>query len=362
MKPIALCIVGCGAVVADLHMPVIETLQKKGAVNVVALVDNQKERAGRFIRKFREAKVYEKLEEALQSKAVGLTFVASPPGLHAEHVLTALNAGSHVLVEKPMVTNSTDAQRLVEASRRKGLITAVGLPRRYYPHVAEMAERIANGDFGPRLTFRYREGGSFGWPVASDAVFRREKSGGGVLMDKGVHALDVLEQLFGAVKVKGCLDDSLGGGVECNALLDLEYSQAQGQLQLSWDQPLNNGIWVSGAKADAFLALENIHTYRWREPKGTWAVLPARKSWPNSIAPNGSRKTPADYYQCIELQWWGALRAIVLGEPAAVDAERAGHVIRAIELSYMQSQSLNLPWLSRQERETSQKLHWRAAA
>ncbi len=362
MKPIALCIVGCGAVVADLHMPVVESLQRKGAVNVVALVDNQKDRAGRFARKFRDAKVYDKLDEAIQSKPIGLTFVASPPGLHAEHVLAALNAGSHVLVEKPMVTNSIDAQRLVDASRKKGLVTAVGLPRRYYPHVAEVAERIANGDFGPRLTFRYREGGSFGWPVASDAVFRREKAGGGVLMDKGVHALDVLEQLFGAVKIKGCRDDSQSGGVECNALLDLEYVRAEGQLQLSWDQPLNNGIWVSGEKADAYLALETIHTYRWREPKGTWKVLPAQKDWPNSLTPNGPRKSPSDYYQCIGLQWWGALRAIALGEPPAVDAERASQVIRAIESSYRQSQSLVLPWLSRPEQVTSQKLHWRAAA
>ena len=362
MKPIALCIVGCGAVVADLHMPVVEVLCKKRAVTVVALVDNQKERAGRFLKKFPGATVFEKLDEALRAQPVGLTFIASPPGLHAEHALTALAAGSHVLVEKPMVTRSADARRLAEATKAAGRVTAVGLPRRYYPHVAEVSDLISRGEFGSDVTFRYREGGTFGWPVASDAVFKREKSGGGVLMDKGVHALDVLEQLFGNVSVLRCRDDALQGGVECGALLDLQYPGARGQLHLSWDQPLNNGIWISGSKGEAFLGLEVIHTYQWREPGGKWTVRAARKAWPKSLQANGPLKTPSDYYQCIALQWWGALRAIMLGESPAVDAARAGQVIQAIEAAYAQSESLSLPWLTPDEQKNMIPLHWRAAA
>ena len=362
MKPIALCIVGCGAVVADLHMPVVEVLSRKRAVTVVALVDNQKERAGRFLKKFPRATVYEKLDEALRAQPIGLTFIASPPGLHAEHALTALASGSHVLVEKPMVTRSSDAQRLAEATKAAGRVTAVGLPRRYYPHIAEVADLIARGLFGSNLTFRYREGGAFGWPVASDAVFKREKSGGGVLMDKGVHALDVLEQLFGDVRVVRCRDDALHGGVECGAVLDLQYPNVKGELSLSWDQPLNNGIWISGSSAEAFLGLDVIHTYKWRQPGGKWTVRAAQKAWPKSLLANGPLKTPTDYYQCIALQWWGALRAIVHGERPAVDAERAGQVIRAIETAYAQSEPLTLPWLTPLEQSNMNPAHWRAAA
>ncbi len=362
MKPIALCIVGCGAVVADLHMPVVEILRRKGAVRVVALVDNQKKNAARFLKKFPGATVFEKLSEALAAEPIGLTFIASPPGLHAEHALAALASGSHVLVEKPMVTNSADAQRLAEATKAAGRITAVGLPRRYYPHVAEVSDLISKGDFGSNITFRYREGGTFGWPVASDAVFKRERSGGGVLMDKGVHALDVLEQLFGDVRVLRCRDDALRGGVECGATLDLKYPNAQGELHLSWDQPLNNGIWIFGEKCEVYLGLDVIHTYRRREPGGQWSVRAARKAWPNSLQPNGPLKTPSDYYQCIALQWWGALRAIVLGEKPAVDAERAGQVIKAIETAYSKSEPMPLPWLTAIEQENSVQSHWRTAA
>lgn len=362
MERLNLCVIGCGAVVADLHLPVMERLEKSGVVRVTALVDNQPVRAERFRRRFREARVFSKAAEALAANPTQLTFIASPAGLHAEHTLAALAVGSHVLVEKPMVTNAADALRLTARAAETGKVIAVGLARRYYSHAAEVAERITRGDLGDAVTFTYREGGAVGWPMASDAVFRRPISGGGVLMDKGVHALDLLDQLFGPATVSSCLDDSLAGGVECNSIVDLTYPGASGRLQLSWDQSLNSGIWIRGSRAEAYVGLDDINHYRWRAPGEPWKGVRAGKSWPADTGPNPRRQIPMNYYECIHLQWVGALRAVLYGEAPAVDAARATRVIATLEKAFSVAQPLDLPWLGQAEAAAARRQHWRAAA
>lgn len=359
-----LAIIGCGAVVEDLHVPPLLKLARRGALRVTALVDNNLERAGKLRREFPSAQVFGSPAEAYAAGPVQLTLITSPPGLHVAHGLAAFAAGSHVFTEKPMVTTGADADRLTAAAAQAKRVLAVGLPRRYFPHVAEVAALVASGELGDELTFTYREGGPYLWPVASEAPFRRATSGGGVLMDKGVHVLDTLDQIFGATEIIRSADDSLRDGVESNARVELRYPQfnACGTLQLSWDQPLNNGLWLRGARGEVWLGLDDIGVYRQRTPGGAWREVRSTVAWPTTLSARPERATPDGYCDCVRFQWIGVLRAIHFGEEPAVDGLRATRVIRAIESAYQRAEPLDLPWLSAPERTALKANHWRAAA
>lgn len=357
-------IIGCGAVVEDLHVPPLLKLARRGALRVTALVDSQPARIEKLRREFPGARGHGSPAEAYAAGPVSLTLITSPPSLHVAHGLAAFAAMSHVFTEKPMVTTGADADRLTAAATVAKRVLAVGLPRRYFPHVAEVAALVASGELGDELTFTYREGGPYLWPVASEAPFRRAISGGGVLMDKGVHMLDTLDQLFGAAEVVRSADDSLRDGVESNARLELRYPQfnACGTLQLSWDQPLNNGLWLRGARGEIWLGLDDIGVYRRRAPGGPWREIRATATWPTTLSPRPKCATPDGYCDCMLFQWIGVLRAIQFGEAPAVDGLRATRVIRAIESAYRQTEPLDLPWLSTPERAALKANHWRAAA
>ena len=180
-------------------------------------------------------------------------------------------------------------------------------------------------------------------------------------MDKGVHALDTLDQLFGATEVVRSEDDSLRGGVESNVRVELRYptAGASGTLQLSWDQPLNNGFWLRGSRGEIWFSPDDIGVYRLRTPAGTWREIRAAAAWPTNLSPQPERTTPEGYYDCVLLQWVSVLRSILLGEAPAVDGIKAKRVIRAIEAAYQQAIPLDLPWLSGPERAALQANHWR---
>src|SRR5207253_244567 len=79
-----------------------------------------------------------------------------------------------------------------------GRVLAVGMVRRMFPSLALAKELVEGGALGDDLRFVYREGSVYGWPVSTDAAFRRATAGGGVLTDVGSHVLDFLAAIFGA--------------------------------------------------------------------------------------------------------------------------------------------------------------------
>ena len=354
-------IIGCGAAVEDLHVPWLKKHQRNGMINIVALCDRSPHRAAALGRAFPRARICAQVEEALTS--IDLALIASPAGLHFEHALAALRAGSHVLTEKPMVTRSEDAEALCSAARTARRVLAVGLPRRYFPHAAEVARIVRNGELGDRLSFKYREGAPYSWPVASAASFRRESSGGGVLMDKGAHALDTLDQVFGAGAVLSCRDDALVEGVECNAVVELTYPElgARGSFQVSWDQPLQSGLHIRGERAEIWLDLDDIRTYRRRSVGESWSFVRSSTAWPANLSPNPRMRQPAGYLECIEFEWIGMLRAVLHGEAPGSSGESAGRVIKLIEDAYRAAEPLDLPWLSDPERAHMRERHWRVS-
>ncbi len=156
--------------------------------------------------------------------------VVSPNYLHAEHAVAALNAGKHVLVEKPMATTLEDCDRMLAAAERAGKVLAVGLEMRVFTLFAKVKELIGAGAVGRPLHLKldlwrrpYRAGAG-GWKTDPDKL-------GSAILEEPIHYLDLARWYFEGVGEPTALQawsNSRDGREMLNESLDvrLEFPQA----------------------------------------------------------------------------------------------------------------------------------------
>ncbi len=117
---------------------------------------------------------------------------------HAECTIAALNAGKHVICEKPMAMNSKEAEEMLEAAKRNNKLLMIGFVRRHGNDCKVVKDYIDTGFFGDlyyaKATYLRRNGNPGGW------FGDKSRSGGGPLIDLGVHVIDLVRYLFGNPK------------------------------------------------------------------------------------------------------------------------------------------------------------------
>ncbi len=353
-----LMVIGCGAVFDQYYRGALKALEARGMAQVLALVDPDTRRTAGLERQFRSARAFAAPAEAFERATPDLTIIASPPGWHAEHALAAFDAGSHVLCEKPMAISVEDAERMVAAARAARRVLAIGMTRRMYPCLAEARALLAAGAIGDGLRFVYREGGVYGWPVGTDFPFRRATGGGGVLIDKGTHVLDFLCALFGEPVAAAYADDGHTDGVETTCEIALVFPGARGKVQLSWSQPLANGLHITGSVGQLTLHPWRLDAVRWRRNGGAWETRVSPATWPCDLRPNGRRGVPRTYEDCVYYQIVQVLRALTHGEAVPVTGEQGLAVVRAVQACYGKATPLRLSWLAEAEQARADALHW----
>jgi len=358
---IEVLLIGAGAVVEEHYCAPLRRLEKAGAVRVRGVADPNETRSRRIAARFKTARPFSDIDAAMASGSYDLAIVASPPGMHADHAGAAFAHGCHVLCEKPMTTTTAAAARMNAAAHDAGRVLGVAFPRRFYASFADVAALIATGGLGEDLRFTYREGSTYSWSIATGAAFQRQQSGGGALLDRGVHMLDQLNWLFGdPVVVERSFDDSMRDGVETNARLELAFPRARGTMQVSWELPLYNGLHICGTGGEVILHGDDLRTYLRKTPDG-WMRVPAKANWPADLERSGGKRMrPGNTYACFEAELVAMLRCIAFGESFPVTGERAQAVQTAIEHAYNNAEPLECPWLSDEEQAAARAKHWKA--
>jgi predicted dehydrogenase len=353
-------LIGAGAVVEQFYQAPLRRLEKAKAIQVLGVVDPSEARGRQIAGRFKRARSYLDCEDAFHDGSYDLAIIASPAGFHADHACLAFEHNCHVLCEKPMATTVVDADRMNAAAAKADRVLGVAYPRRFYSNFADVARLVASGELGDELEFTYREGTTYNWRVATDAAFRRERSGGGALLDIGVHMLDQLTWIFGDPVVTRSFDDSLGNGVETNSLLALTFPRARGIMQVSWEYPLNNGLWIRGPLGEVMLDGGDLRTYRRKTPQG-WSLVPTTTSWPTDLTPGGGKRIrPGNLSPCFDAELVAMLRCIRFGEAFPVTGVQAAGVQAAIEQAYENAEALECSWLPDDEQVAARAKHWKA--
>ena len=185
--------------------------------------------------------------------------VAVPNAWHGTVGAALASAGKHVLMEPPFATQNAACRAVVQAAERAGTILLAAHPRRHL-HVMRWTDAvIRSGLLGPIRRIDWREGRVFDRSNVTDVVLWPDE--GGVLMNPGVHALDLLWWWFGVVEPVRYRDDSVGG-VESECILECRIGGAEGRIELSRSRELANTCRIEGEKGFVEVHLLRNHVIR----------------------------------------------------------------------------------------------------
>lgn len=334
-RPIRLGIVGCGAVVREVHLPVIAGHPD---LDVTMLCDLNRNQAMLARRQFGlQATITQDVGE-LAGK-VDAALVAVSPRFHAPVTLELLERGIDVLCEKPLATTAADGNKMAEAAARTGRVLAVALMSRFFPHNEPLRELVHDGELGEIQEVVAEDGAPLGWTMTSNAYFDRKTTAGGVFFDAGVHLLDRVLWLFGDLTDRTYEDDSYGG-VETNARLrgyfQLANQRVPARIELSWSHALGRSIRVVGSEAtlEAHHREPHVLTVRRRTRKGTRELqLTCARSWSSLGAYHAQI---ADF-----------VRAVRERRAPFVTADSAVKALAVIEDAYANRTRMAQPWVER---------------
>ncbi|MFC4812081.1 Gfo/Idh/MocA family protein [Paenibacillus sp. GCM10023250] len=183
-------IIGCGGIANGKHLP---SLAKVKEAEIVAFCDIIVEKAEQAKEKYgnEESKVYTDYKEMLKDASIDVIHVCTPNDSHAVISIDALEAGKHVLCEKPMAKTAADARKMLEAAKRTGKKLSIGYNNRYRADSRYLKQAVDAGELGEiyfAKAHAIRRRAVPTWGVFLD----EEKQGGGPLIDIGTHALDLV--------------------------------------------------------------------------------------------------------------------------------------------------------------------------
>lgn len=197
MKQVKTGIVGCGKV-AHLHAVGLTQLEESA---FTAVCSRNGERAQAFAEKY-GVEAYTDVEEMMRDSGVEAVVVCTPHPAHRETSVSLLQAGVHVLVEKPLASSLDDCDAMISAARSAGVNLGTISQRRFYEPVQRLHTAIVEGKIGKPVVGMVL---MLGW--RDEAYYQSdpwrgkwEEEGGGVLVNQAPHQLDLLQWFMGPIE------------------------------------------------------------------------------------------------------------------------------------------------------------------
>lgn len=203
-KKLKIAVIGAGGIATNKHLPGYAQMDN---VEVVAICDIKIEKAQRLAEKYNVPQVFENYKDVLELPGLDAIDICTPNYLHSIIAVEAFEHGLHVFSEKPDAVSVAEAERMKAAAEKSGKVLMVMRNNRYMPISSFLKKYIEDGNMGEiyaaRCGWQRRRGvpGRGGWFTT------KEQSGGGPLIDLGVHMIDLTMWLMGnptPVAVSGC--------------------------------------------------------------------------------------------------------------------------------------------------------------
>ena len=222
MKKLKWGVIGAGGIARTRTIPGLALAQN---AELAAVMDPKPDMAGSLAQTY-GGRAYTSAAELMQDPQVEAVYIASPVYAHEEQVLMALAAGLPVLVEKPAGRTVAECLTMQSAARQAGVPVGVGFMMRFHTFHQQIRQLIQSGALGQVVSARAQQ---IFWYPAMENCWRQEKrlSGGGALMDVGIHNIDLIEYITGSRtrRVTGFTNTrtfSYDVDDMCNLLLQLE--------------------------------------------------------------------------------------------------------------------------------------------
>ena len=210
-KSVRFGIVGCG-MISHYHADAIGAVEN---AELVGACSRSRESAEAFCGKY-GIRCFESYEQMLASSDITAVSICTPSGDHARQILMALRAGKDVVVEKPMCISLADADEVIRLAEETGKKVCVISQLRFSDAIQEIRRAIREGLLGKvysvALTMRYFRSQAYYDQAGWRGTWAMD--GGGVLMNQGIHGIDMLCYLFGPAEEVGAYAATLGRDIE----------------------------------------------------------------------------------------------------------------------------------------------------
>ena len=206
MEQKVIAIVGCGRIARGSHFPALTQLEN---VRIKYACDLIAEKAQAMQEKYPAVEnVITDYQIALQDPEVDAVYVLTPNFAHYTVTMDALRAGKHVFCEKPITVNYALSCEMAEEARKQGKILNIGVCNRYNKSIELLEQMNREGKFGKLYHIYCSFRGFRSIPGLGGAFTTKAQSGGGVLIDWGVHFLDLILYILGGAKLQNLTCDT----------------------------------------------------------------------------------------------------------------------------------------------------------
>lgn len=192
MRPVGVALVGCGEIAASKYLSNLSSLEGTACLGFLG------GRSSVYREKWgaKDAVTYTSMEQLCADDRIDAVIICTPNNTHAEYAIAALEAGKHVICEKPMALTAGDAARMVQAAEKNGCILTIGHQSRFSPAAQYLHELCASGALGTIYYVRSEMLRRRGVPTWGHFL-NKERQGGGCLIDLGTHAIDLALWMLG---------------------------------------------------------------------------------------------------------------------------------------------------------------------
>lgn len=236
---------GCARVFERRMVPGFRAAEN---AELVAVASRSREKADATAARYEIPRAYDSYEALLADPEIEAVYIPLPNDLHAEWTIKALDAGKHVLCDKPAALSYADAVTMRYHAHKAGRRLMEGFMWRHHPQHARVAEILASGEIGSLVHFR----GSFTYTAAPDPTNIRWKpeQGGGAFLDVGVYPCNAARLFFSlepvAVSASSVLDPETG--VDRHTVVLMEFADGRTAYALGgFDQPFTTRYEIIGS-------------------------------------------------------------------------------------------------------------------
>lgn len=249
------------------HRRTMPAIQQAKYATLQALMVRDLEWARKLAEEHGARAYYDRVEDLLADPEVDAVHVATPVYLHRDLVLQAAEHGKHVLCEKPMAMNGAECREMIAACSANGVMLQMGLVLRFHPALRNIREIVRSGQLGMILEARtqllkWMPRGGNSWRI------KPEMAGGGVIMDIGSHAIDLLCYLLGDVAEVIAFTGNrvFGWAVEDTGSVMLRFRDgAWGKVAVSFGVPhAGSFLEVYGTEGTLLVYSDTPHVEGWR--------------------------------------------------------------------------------------------------
>ena len=194
-KKFRVAVIGCGGI-AQVHMAAMKEIPQ---IEVVAGVDHDAPRLDNFKNKWGVDKLYKDWQTMLAEVKPDGVNICTPNGVHMQPAIDSLNAGAHVIVEKPMGMTPAECQSMIDTAKKNNKKLVIGFQYRYHPSTQFLKRAVDEGQFGNIMFVRVqalRRRGIPNWGVFG----QKSLQGGGPMIDIGVHGIEMAHYVIGSPK------------------------------------------------------------------------------------------------------------------------------------------------------------------